>query len=76
MSRLPKIRIKLPSGNPGEYIYELEQARDFLNFREGVFVIDGQGVQSYDDLVRIATQDKYKDKEIIDIVLLHLIDGG
>jgi hypothetical protein len=43
MSRLPKLRIKLPSGDPSEYICDLEQARDCLNFNEGAFLVEGSG---------------------------------
>ena len=53
MPRLPKVKIILPSGDPSEYICELEQARDYLNFNEGVFMVEGQGIQSFDELVRI-----------------------
>jgi hypothetical protein len=76
MSRFPSLRIKLPSGNPSEYVIELEQARDYLNFAEGVFLVEGQGVQSYDELVRIAAQDKYKNKKFLEVVWLQLIGGG
>ena len=76
MSRLPKLRIRFPSGSPGEYICELEQAKDYLNFNEGVFLVEGQGIQSYDELVSIATQDKYKNKEFLEVELLHIIGGG
>jgi hypothetical protein len=76
MSRLPKLKIKLPAGNPREYICELEQAREYLNFNEGVFLVEGQGVHSYDELVHIATQDKYKNKEFLEIEWLQMIGGG
>jgi hypothetical protein len=76
MPRLPKIKLKLPSGNPDEYVFNLEEARQYLNFHEGVFTIEGQGVQSYDELVLMASQDKYRDKEFIEIKLLQPIDGG
>jgi hypothetical protein len=76
MSHLPKIKIKLPSVNPDEYICDLEQANEFLDFGQGVFLVEGQGVHSYDELVRVATQDKYKDAEFIVVELLQPIVGG
>jgi hypothetical protein len=76
MSRPPKIKVKLPSGNPSEYLVELEQAREFLNFSEGVFTVEGQGIQSFDELVLIAGQEKYRDKEFIEVTLLQPIVGG
>lgn len=47
-----------------------------MNFNEGVFLVEGQGVRSYDELVNIATQDKYKNKEFLEVKLLHIIGGG
>ena len=76
MPRLPKVKIILPSGDPSEYICELEQARDYLNFNEGVFMVEGQGIQSFDELVRIAFQDKNKDKEFIVVEWLQIVGGG
>jgi hypothetical protein len=76
MSRLPKIKIKLPSVNPQEYICDLEQAGEYLDFELGVFLVEGQGVHSYDELVRIVTLDKYKDVEFIIVELLQPIVGG
>lgn len=76
MSRVPKLKIKLPSGDQSEYICELSEARDYLNFNEGVFLVEGQGVNSYDELVRIVTRDKYKNKEFIEVELLNLVWGG
>jgi hypothetical protein len=76
MSPLPKLKIKFPAGNPDEYIYELEDARNVLNFSEGVFVVDGQWIRSYNELVNIATQDKFKDKDFIEVEWLHVLGGG
>ena len=76
MSRLPKIKIKLPSGSPDEYICDLEQARDYLDFENGIFLVAGQGVHSYDELVRIVSQDKFNNVEFIVVELLQPIVGG
>jgi hypothetical protein len=76
MSELPKIKIKLPSSGAKEYICALEQAGEYLDFEQGVFVVEGQGIHSYDELVRIATQDKYKGVEFIVVELLQPIVGG
>lgn len=76
MSRLPKIKLKLPSGGPIEYLFELEEAGQYLNFNEGIFTVDGRGIQSCEELVIIAAQDKYKNQEFIEVVLLQPIDGG
>ena len=76
MSRLPKLKIKLPSGNPDEYIYDLEEARDVLNFSEGVFVVDGQWIHSFDEIIDLARQDSFRDREFIEVEWLHVMGGG
>jgi hypothetical protein len=76
MSPLPRLKIKLPSGSPGEFICELEQAMDYLNFSEGIFLVEGQGVHSYDELVHIVEQDKFKNKEYLVVEYLQFIGGG
>jgi hypothetical protein len=64
---LPKIKIKLPPGYPEEEAFDLEEARDRLNFERGVIAVDGQRVPSYDELVKMTSQDKYKNKEYIEV---------
>ena len=76
MSSLPKIKIKLPSGSPDEYICDIEQAREYLDFENGIFLVAGQGVHSYDELVRIVSQDKFNNAEFIVVELLQPIVGG
>jgi hypothetical protein len=76
VSPLPKIKIKLPSGDPNEFVCDLEQARQYLNFIDGVFLVERQRVNSYGELVRIAGLEKYKDKEFLEIESLQPIDGG
>ncbi|MFC1494876.1 hypothetical protein ACFL6W_06330 [Thermodesulfobacteriota bacterium] len=76
MSHLPKLKIKLPAGNPDEYIYELDEAGDVLNFSAGVFIFDGQWIHSYNELVNIAKQDKYKDREFIEVEWMKVMGGG
>ena len=76
MSSLPKIKIKLPSGSPDEYICDIEQAREYLDFENGIFLVAGQGVHSYDELVRIVSQDKFNNVEFIVVELLQPIVGG
>jgi hypothetical protein len=76
MSPPPKLKIKLPKGSPGEYIYDLEEARNVLNFSEGIFIVEGKSVHSYDALLKIVMQDKLKDREYIEVKWLQMIGGG
>jgi hypothetical protein len=75
IARLPKLLIK-PMGRTSDDVWELEQARDRLNFKGMIVLLDGKRVRSYDELASLVTQDNYADKDIIDIVLLPLVTGG
>ena len=76
MTLVPKLRIILPTDKPSEEFCELEQAKYRFNFDDGVIMVEGQTVHSYDELVEIAIQDKYRNKEFLDVVLLQVIEGG
>jgi hypothetical protein len=76
MSSLPKLKIKLPGDDGKEYIFTLEEARNIIKFDEAIFMVEGQGVHSYDALVNVASQDKFRGREYIEVVWLHMIDGG
>jgi hypothetical protein len=75
ISKLPKLMIKI-FGHPGEDVCELEQAGYLFNFDDRMIMVEGQRVYSYDDLVRLAAQDKYKNTEFLEIVVLPTIVGG
>jgi hypothetical protein len=73
MSQLPKIKIMLPAGYPDEDAFELEQARYRLNFDSGMILVERQKVKSYDELVQLAAQDEYKDKEYLEVMAIQSI---
>jgi hypothetical protein len=72
---MPKLMIKV-FGDPGGEICELEEASNYLNFESGIIVVEGQNVYSYDDLVQIASQEKYRNKEYIEVSQIPPIEGG
>jgi hypothetical protein len=73
--RLPKLVIKSLSRASKE-VCELEQAKDRLNFKSGIVLVDGRKVRSYDELVELVSQERYADKESIDVVLMPPLVGG
>ncbi len=73
---MPKVKIILPPGFPEEEPFDLEQAAYHLNFNSGIVQIDGQRIRSYDELVQLASQDKYRNKDYIEVVVILLIAGG
>ncbi len=72
---MPKILVKV-FGDPGEDICELEEARYLFDFANQIIVIDGQNVRSYDELVKIVSQEKYSNQEFVEVVQIPAIAGG
>ena len=72
---MPKLLIKV-FGDPGEDICELEEAKYLLDFANQVIVIDAQQIRSYEELAKIASQEKYKNEEYIEVVQVPAVTGG
>jgi len=72
---MPKLLIKV-FGDPGEDIYELEEAKYLLDFANQVIVIDAQQIRSYEELAKIASQEKYRNQEYIEVVQVPAVTGG
>jgi len=72
---MPKLLVKF-FGDPGEDLCELEDAKYLLDFADRIVVVDGQEIRSYDELVKIVEQEKYRDQEIIEIVQIPAMTGG
>jgi hypothetical protein len=41
-----------------------------------MFLVDGERVNSFDELASLASQDKYKNKEYVEVIALLFIAGG
>jgi hypothetical protein len=77
IQKLPKLKIKLPYSHPDVEICSLEEAKYRLSYGQGVHVVvDGHAVNSYDELVSLAEQNCYREKEFIEVLILPMIGGG
>jgi len=72
---MPRLLVKF-FGDPGEDVCELEDARYLIDFTDRIVVVDEQEIRSYDELVKIVSQEKYRDQEIIEVVQIPAITGG
>jgi PDZ domain-containing secreted protein len=72
---MPKLLVKF-FGDPGEDLCELEDAKYLLDFGDRIVVVDGKEIRSYDELVKIVEQEKYRDQEIIEVVQIPAMTGG
>ena len=77
MFKLPKLKVKLPYGDPSEVICEVEEAKyRFNNVTEGFLVIEGRIVTSYEQLVQLASQAEYKHSEFLEGEIIRFVAGG
>lgn len=77
MANLPKLKVnKTAWTDEAIEIQEFEQARDFPYDQELIIVAEGHQINSYEDLVKLAGQERYKDKECLEIIILPMIVGG
>ncbi len=77
MSKLPKLKVQSLLGNDDRpEVCDLEQAKNRFDYDSGIIVVEGQVVSSYDELVRLAANDKYKGQEFLEVVLMPFIAGG
>lgn len=76
MTLFPKLKVKVLAGPPCEEIRDFEQARS-LPFGEHVLiVVEGQTVESYEELLRLAAQEQHKDKAYLEVLVTYVLYGG
>ncbi len=78
MSKLPRLKLKKPHSHPFEEIRDFEQAKYFLfDYGDSAIVqVEGQVINSYEELVQLAAQDGNKDKDFLEVLLLPAVLGG
>ncbi len=71
------MKIKLPFGKPSEDICDLEHAKFRFDYgAQNLVMVEGQVVNSYEELLKLAGQDCYKEREFLEVVLLPQVAGG
>ena len=73
---MPKLKVDGLGWDNSLELVDFEQARYFPYSEELIITVEDQVVSSYDDLVRLAAGDAYKDKEYLEVVFLPMIVGG
>ena len=74
--KLPKLKVDGLGWDVSKEICDFEQAKYFPYTEELVIVAEGQVIQSYEDLVRLFDQGRFKDKELLEVSFLPIIVGG
>ncbi|MBI2868975.1 MAG: hypothetical protein HYX96_04025 [Chloroflexi bacterium] len=74
---MPRLRVKLPTEEPKEIIYELEAAREgFKEFPESFLVVEGKLIRSYQELVEMVARPPYNTREILEAEVIQYVAGG
>ena len=85
MPKLPKLKVKRTFGYtpgegqvyPTEETYDFEQAKSFPYDHIGTLIlVENQVINSYDELVQLASQDYCRDKEFLEVIMAPLIGAG
>ncbi len=79
MSELPKLKVKWHSIHPREEVtYDFKQAESSLPFGQpgASVLLEGQWTSSYEKLTQLAAQDKYKNREFLQELLVPMLGGG
>ena len=77
MSRFPKLRVTHRiDGHPSREIIEFEQAPHFLFNYDVIVAVEGKVIRSYDELAELASQERYRDRDFLDVQMETVIAGG
>ncbi len=74
----PKLKVRTP-WHPFEETYDLKEAQYHLfNQKPEILVmVEGQVLSSYQELIKLAAQDDYKDQEFIKVTVTpYVVAGG
>lgn len=71
------MKIKPPFGHAPEDICDLEHVKYRFDYgSQNLVMLEGYVVNSYEELVHLASRDCYKDRKFLEVVLLPVIEGG
>ena len=77
MSKLPKLKVKSSPWFADEEVRDIEETKHLIfSFVGALLWIDGQVVKSYEELIQLAAQECYQDKEFLETVVLLPLGGG
>lgn len=74
---MPKLKVRtIRDLKLVEEVLDIDQAR-YLVFSNAQIVVEGQPVVSYEELVQLAAQKRYRNREFLEVVLLPIeVAGG
>jgi len=78
MSRLCKLKIRIPGAGEREELCDLKQAKYLIDFDddETICLVQGQIARSYEEFLQLASNDLHSGKELLEVILQPIIAGG
>jgi len=77
MSEFPKLKVThLIDGQRSEEMIDFEQAPHFLFNYDVIVVVEGEVIRTYAELVQLATRDRFKDRDFLEVQMETIIAGG
>ena len=76
MSKLPKLKVYWGSWGKKAEIYDFEEVRHLDIFSGNIVVVEGQVINSYDELAQLAAQERYRDRELLEVLTVVAVGGG
>ena len=77
MSEFPKLKVThLIDGQRSEEIFDFEQAPYFLFNYDIIVAVEGEVIRSYEELVQLASQERFRDRDFLEVQMETVIAGG
>ena len=77
MSRLPKLKVThWMDGQASQEMIDFEQAPHLLFNYDVVVAVEGEIIRSYDELVQMASEDRFRDRDFLEVHMETMISGG
>ena len=77
MSKFPKLKVTHSiDGQLSQEFLDFEQAPYFLFNYDVIVAVEGEVIKSYEELVKLASRDRFKDREFLDVQIETIIAGG
>jgi hypothetical protein len=77
MSGFPKLKVThIIDGQRSEEMIDFEQAPQMLFNYDVIVAVEGEVIRTYEELVQMASQDRFKDREFLEVQMETVIAGG
>ncbi len=76
MTEQPRLLVRRDANDYNGEIRSFEEARNFPFNEEIIIVAEGMQITSYEDLIKVASQEKNLGKEVLEVMFLPMIVGG